>query len=226
LPEGPTIFLGHEFLDALPIHQFQYTERGWLEKLVDVERDEDKNAFRFVLSPGPTVASRMFDRFLPYGPSLKHGDRVEICPQALSLSVAVARHIQQYTGVALFIDYGRFHSFPESLRGIYNQKARGVLEDPGNVDISASVDFAAMDKVVRDAEGIDLGLVNSFPSISQQDFLLNIGIDARLAQLIRRAPETKALISGHQRLLYQMGEEYHTYAIASPGVIDHYLRHY
>lgn len=37
MPKGqPTLFIAQEFLDALPVHQFQYTENGWRERLVDV----------------------------------------------------------------------------------------------------------------------------------------------------------------------------------------------
>lgn len=36
MPKGqPTLFIAQEFLDALPVHQFQYTENGWRERLVD-----------------------------------------------------------------------------------------------------------------------------------------------------------------------------------------------
>ena len=37
----------------------QLTERGWCERLVDVAPDEDAAHLRFVLSPGPTPASRL-----------------------------------------------------------------------------------------------------------------------------------------------------------------------
>lgn len=33
--DAPAIFIAHEFFDALPVHQFQKTERGWCERLVD-----------------------------------------------------------------------------------------------------------------------------------------------------------------------------------------------
>lgn len=37
VPKGlPTLFIAQEFLDALPVHQFQYTEKGWRERLVDI----------------------------------------------------------------------------------------------------------------------------------------------------------------------------------------------
>lgn len=37
VPKGlPTLFIAQEFLDALPVHQFQYTKSGWRERLVDI----------------------------------------------------------------------------------------------------------------------------------------------------------------------------------------------
>ena len=37
VPKGdPTLVIGQEFLDALPVHQFQYTAKGWRERLVDI----------------------------------------------------------------------------------------------------------------------------------------------------------------------------------------------
>lgn len=29
VPEGPILFIGQEILDALPVHQFEYTTAGW-----------------------------------------------------------------------------------------------------------------------------------------------------------------------------------------------------
>ncbi|KAL1526543.1 hypothetical protein AB1Y20_015252 [Prymnesium parvum] len=34
--DGPLLLLGHEFLDALPVHQFVNTSRGWRERMVDL----------------------------------------------------------------------------------------------------------------------------------------------------------------------------------------------
>lgn len=57
-PTLPVIIISNEFLDALPVHQFKLTERGWREILVDMDRsDEGKHHLRYVLSPEPTPAS-------------------------------------------------------------------------------------------------------------------------------------------------------------------------
>jgi NADH dehydrogenase [ubiquinone] 1 alpha subcomplex assembly factor 7 len=37
VPQGPSIFIAQEFFDALPVHQFKYTEKGWCEVLVDLD---------------------------------------------------------------------------------------------------------------------------------------------------------------------------------------------
>jgi hypothetical protein len=45
----PFLILGHEFLDAFPVHQFAYTKWGWREKLVDIDNSNDsKYHFRIV----------------------------------------------------------------------------------------------------------------------------------------------------------------------------------
>ncbi len=47
VPEGPhpTLYIAHEFFDALPVHQFvRDGQRGWLEKMVDVVHDEDDSS--------------------------------------------------------------------------------------------------------------------------------------------------------------------------------------
>jgi len=35
VPEGPIIFIGQEILDALPVHQFEYTAAGWCVTVSD-----------------------------------------------------------------------------------------------------------------------------------------------------------------------------------------------
>lgn len=57
--DTPTLYIAHELLDALPVHQFQKTSRGWCERLVDVASDDSPLQLRLVLSPGATPASRM-----------------------------------------------------------------------------------------------------------------------------------------------------------------------
>ncbi|KAL3674100.1 hypothetical protein V7S43_000049 [Phytophthora oleae] len=60
VPHGPSLMIAQELFDALPVHQFEYTERGWCERLVDIDFEDGGDHFRFVLSPGPTPATRVY----------------------------------------------------------------------------------------------------------------------------------------------------------------------
>ncbi|GAA5974542.1 hypothetical protein JCM5350_001183 [Sporobolomyces pararoseus] len=63
-----TIAIAHEFFDALPIHIFEHTEKGWREVLVDIADTkssvivsaEKKEPLRLVLSPTQTPASALY----------------------------------------------------------------------------------------------------------------------------------------------------------------------
>ena len=86
----PTVYIAHEFLDALPVHQFQKTERGWCERLVDVASDDSPLHFRLVLAPRPTPASRLlvdrrlealpFDQSMTGGSALSSKYDCKLCP--------------------------------------------------------------------------------------------------------------------------------------------------
>jgi hypothetical protein len=49
----PIIYICHEFFDALPVHQFKYTERGWSEILVDIDEENNENPYHFKISLAP-----------------------------------------------------------------------------------------------------------------------------------------------------------------------------
>ncbi|SCV70990.1 BQ2448_3752 [Microbotryum intermedium] len=64
-----TIVIAHEFFDALPIHIFENTPKGWREVLVDVADpkkavvpNSPTEPLRLVLAPGPTPASTLYTR--------------------------------------------------------------------------------------------------------------------------------------------------------------------
>ncbi|GAA5882074.1 hypothetical protein JCM16303_005591 [Sporobolomyces ruberrimus] len=63
-----TVAIAHEFFDALPIHIFENTDKGWREVLVDIADPktsvivsaEKKEPLRLVLSPTQTPASALY----------------------------------------------------------------------------------------------------------------------------------------------------------------------
>ncbi|CAN7043709.1 unnamed protein product [Brassica rapa subsp. trilocularis] len=103
VPSGlPTIIIAHEFYDALPVHQFQFSMcilngltlqkslRGWCEKMVDVGEDSQ---FRFVLSPQPTPAALYLVKRCTWAtPEEKEKlDHVEIILKSMDLTQEIAK---------------------------------------------------------------------------------------------------------------------------------------
>ncbi|GAA5870620.1 hypothetical protein JCM8547_002064 [Rhodosporidiobolus lusitaniae] len=60
-----TMLVAHEFFDALPIHVFEHTQKGWREVLVDITSPNTivtptTPSLRLVLAPSPTPASALY----------------------------------------------------------------------------------------------------------------------------------------------------------------------
>ena len=87
------------------------------------------------------------------------------------------------------IDYGyNKNLFVNSLQALRNHKKCDVLEDPGNVDITAHVDFEVLDKIA-----VNSGLNSSF--VSQKEFLMALGIENRRKFLLEKNQEKEKEIN-------------------------------
>ncbi|KAM7395907.1 hypothetical protein PAMA_007266 [Pampus argenteus] len=99
VPAGFSVFLAHEFFDALPIHKFQRTEKGWREVLVDID-PEKPDQLRFVMAPSPTLASSTLIQ------ADERRDHVEVCAEGGVIVQQLSRRITEDGGAALIADYG------------------------------------------------------------------------------------------------------------------------
>ena len=175
VPAGPTILVAHEFFDAMPVHQFTRTERGWCERLVatrgSVARatggsdesseelsDEDEKqtppapALEMVLSPGLTPAGALMipRRLEGMSEDEKSGLRqLEISPRTLAIWERVAARVERHGGAAIAVDYGEEGPVGDSLQAIKDHAFVPVLRDPGSADLSVYVDFGAMRQVIE-----------------------------------------------------------------------------
>ncbi|KAL3833223.1 hypothetical protein ACJIZ3_007959 [Penstemon smallii] len=116
VPTGlPTIIIGHEFYDALPVHQFQKASRGWCEKMIDVN---ENSSFRFFLSPQPTPATLYLMKRCKWSglEEISKVDHIEVCPKAMDLTQEIANRIGTDGGGALIIDYGLNGIISDSLQ--------------------------------------------------------------------------------------------------------------
>lgn len=90
----------------------------------------------------------------------------------------------QPSGAALIIDYGPPATIPtNSLRGIKSHTRVSPLESPGTTDISADVDFIALaEAAINASPGVEV-----HGPVDQARFLTAMGIEERVAQLVKRA---------------------------------------
>ncbi|KAJ8466944.1 hypothetical protein OPV22_029496 [Ensete ventricosum] len=195
----PTIIIAHEFYDALPVHQFQKSPRGWCEKMIDISED---SLFRLVLSPQPTPASLLYlTKRCRWASSeeIRDLEHIEVCPKAMELTHQIAKRISLDGGGALIIDYGKDGLISDSLQGIRKHKFVDILDNPGSADLSAYVDFAS---VRHSAEEVSDNISVHGP-ITQSQFLGSLGINFRVEALLQNCNEEQAesLRTGYWRLV-------------------------
>ena len=177
VPAGPTLLIANEFLDALPVRQFQRTPAGWVERMVGL--DADGETLRFALAPGPSPFGALLPR------DADPGAAAEVSPAAIGLAAAIGARLAEHGGWALVIDYGGLGS-GFSLQAVRSHRGVDVLDRPGETDLSAHVDFAAVATAAADAGARVLG------PVGQGDFLRRIGIEWRAETLKARATPSQA----------------------------------
>lgn len=203
--DRPLFLLANEFFDALPIRQYVKTVRGWRERMVTLAGGK----LDFALSPVPVP-----DAAIPPGRGdAPDGGVYEVCPPALALTGEIARIVAMQGGGALIVDYGYDKpGFGETLQAVADHSFTGILDDPGESDLSAHVDFAALASAASPAA--------AFGPVTQAEFLDDIGIVRRFEQLAsRNATMANELWSQLDRLVNpeQMGTLFKAFAIMPPG---------
>jgi len=216
IPTGNKSFIvAHEFFDALPVHQFEFTNSGWCEVLIDLDDSpESPHHFRLTISQKPTVYSKTLmtkERF----PNPKIGDRVEISPDSWAVVSELAERLHDHGGAALIIDYGEETHIADSLRAIKSHKFQHPLLNPGNADLSADVNFSFL----KQAALSHIKPVACTVPLTQNKFLLSMGIQARLQLLHEENPSMgDELVAAFQRLTSpkEMGTKYKFLCLHDP----------
>jgi NADH dehydrogenase [ubiquinone] 1 alpha subcomplex assembly factor 7 len=150
------------------------------------------------------------------------GSVVEVCPEAILLAQDVAKVVQEQGGAALFIDYGSAQGSSDSLRGYSRHEQVPFLSLPGQVDITADVDFSALKHAIHHrppAETVGATTVQAFGPVTQGSFLMAMGIQERVINLVERDDTTEEQAENLYRSLLrlaspeEMGERYKVLAI-------------
>ncbi len=201
--DRPLLIVANEFFDALPIRQLVRTAEGWREKMVALDGE------RFVA----TVGEQRFDAAIPE--ALRDGDTIETSPASIGILRELAARIVAQGGALLAIDYGYEGPLAgDTLQAMRDHRFADPFEAPGDQDLTAHVDFAALADAAR-AEG-----AVACPIVTQGVLLAALGINARAAALARAAPGRAAEIEAARHRLVapeQMGLLFKALAIVAPG---------
>uniref|UniRef100_A0A8C1FKJ8 Protein arginine methyltransferase NDUFAF7 n=1 Tax=Cyprinus carpio carpio TaxID=630221 RepID=A0A8C1FKJ8_CYPCA len=213
IPRGFSVFLAHEFFDAIPIHKFQRTEKGWREVMVDID-PESPDKLRFVVSHSPTLASSILIQ------KDENRQHVEVCPEGGVIVQKLANRIAEDGGAALIVDYGHDGTKTDTFRGFKGHQLHNVLDAPGMADLTADVDFSYLRKMT----GTE---VTCLGPITQRSFLKNMGIDSRLQVLLRNCPDpsTRAqLVHSYDMLINpdKMGHRFQFFSVLNRGRLAQY----
>lgn len=162
LPEQPLFLIANEFFDALPIHQYQFRNGLWHERLVGLK---DGHLAFGLAERGQGTTSTLADRQRDEGLIIEEG-RI-----GLFVMRQVAHRLQHHGGLALVIDYGDWRSRGDTLQALRRHAFDDPLAHPGAADLTAHVDFEA------------LALLQDHHFTTQAAFLQRLGIESRADRL-------------------------------------------
>ena len=182
LPPRPILLVANEFFDALGIEQ-------WVG---DEQRRITHDGTRFGFTTDGAIR--------------------ELSPQRDALAALIADHLAHHGGAALVIDYGYAAGEQgDTLQAVRGHAFADPLVDPGEADLTAHVDFAAL---ARAATACTVSRV-----VSQGSWLETLGIGPRASALAARNPsETASIATARRRLCDQdeMGQLFKVIGLTSP----------
>lgn len=212
VPPGPGIIIANEFFDALPVCQAIKVKGAWHERCIDVDA-EGRFVYAHAADPLPH-----FDKLLP--PSARNAPDDSIFEwRDERAAMSLGRRIAKNGGAALVIDYGHAESdIGDTLQAVGHHAYADVLTTPGEVDLTAHVDFQALKRAVE-----SMGAVGYGP-IEQAELLRRLGIETRAARLKSRALPSAAeqidaavaRLTGRGRT--EMGSLFKAVAFAAKGL--------
>jgi SAM-dependent MidA family methyltransferase len=200
------VVYANEFFDALPVHVVEQRPEGLVELFVDYD---DRGGFHW--GPPRPAGVALEDYVRNYTPGLELGQRLEVNLAALDHLESIARSLK--CGYVLTIDYGytaseiaagrRFAS--GSLMSYARHQAfEDVFSDPGGRDITAHVNFTALEQ-----RGKQLGLT-PVSLQTQAQFLLQAGEPDQFQGALAARDDAAAqrLRMQLKTLLFGMGETF------------------
>jgi SAM-dependent MidA family methyltransferase len=210
VPQGPLIVLANEFLDALPLHQYEKRAGRWHERVVGLS---EGGALTLGLAPDAVPETLIAARFR----AALDGSIFERAPAREAVAAEVAQRLARAPGAALFVDYGHARSgLGDTFQAVRGHAYADPFADPGEADLTSHVDFEAIASAARH------GGAEVHGPIGQGAFLLRLGIAERARRLAagKDAGTARDIAAALDRLTSAegMGTLFQALALTAPGL--------
>jgi SAM-dependent MidA family methyltransferase len=164
LPDRPLLLVANEFFDALPVAQWIGAD----------ERRVTYDGAGFTFTGAGSIR--------------------ETSPARRAAAAALGDHLARHGGVGIIIDYGYAGGESgDTLQAVRGHAFADPLADPGEADLTAHVDFAALAAAA--------GAAIASRVVTQGSWLETLGIGPRASALAARNPAATAAIAAARRRL-------------------------
>lgn len=191
----PAIIIANEFFDALPIKQYIKEKELWYESTLILDPQDGKVKFSKI-----DIYKELQAQFQQDHPNARDGAVLEESLASLETVRFIAKHLSNFKGSSLVIDYGyeiepysRTRSqYTSTLQALKAHCYSPILETLGEADLSAHVDFYALQKAALEQK------ISSTVIKSQGNFLIEYGILLRKDILKQSLDAEKSKIIDNQ----------------------------
>lgn len=176
----PVLFIGNEFLDALPIDQLVMVQGRWMQRCIDVDDSKDEPFCYLARMASDDLIDLIPPRLLPY----MDGDVVEVSKILINCFKQICFRILNQKGAGLFVDYGyRYSNTIGTLQALHKHRSVSIFHAPGETDITFLINFEDLSRRAMEA-GLSV-----FGPVTQGKFLTSLGIHVRADMLKSKASD-------------------------------------
>jgi cyclopropane-fatty-acyl-phospholipid synthase len=198
IKNGPIIFLGNEFFDAIPIKQYKKINNILYEKYVKLEENLKVKTF---LKKTNLKTKKKLEEFSLF----KNQSFIEFPKQGFKELDSIISSIKRLTGGLLLIDYGFLKlKNIDTLQSVKNHQKNLLFDNIGSADITSLVNFSLLKAYFKKKN------IKTKNVVTQEFFLKKIGIINRAEILCKKMnfKEKSEMYYSLQRILNpkQMGE--------------------
>ena len=154
LEKYPSVFLANEFFDSIPIKQFLKDKNSWFERFVILSKNKKA---KFI---NKRIDIKKIEKKIKFKFSNKL-NFIEYSPLGLKYLKDIFGFIKKNNGGILIIDYGYFdEKMQNTLQAIYKKKISRVLENIGKSDITYSINYYFIKKIVKNFKELDINFTS------------------------------------------------------------------